>query len=220
MRFEKMNRRRPYRRSAREVFDAWALDYHAAGMEKHHWPAVQQALARMQQSTGNYLEIGVGNGYSLEYMAKHLFRKGQCYGLDISANMLERVAKRTAGLENVHLFCADFLTWQPPGDLQFSLIFSMEVFYYFPDIQEALDKAAALLQPSGTLLVLVNYFKEHKASHAWPDMLDTPMQLWSSEDYVSGFEKAGLQSVQRWFISNPQNTDSGNPGTLAIMGYR
>lgn len=208
-----------YSKSTQEVFNSWAQDYHADGMEEHHWPRVRQALEFIPEMTGNYLEIGVGNGYGIHYIATHQFAHGQCYGLDLSPNMIERARQKIEGLRNVHLESADFLTWQPKSGLRFSLIFSMEVFYYFHDIQAGIDKALSLLKPGGMLMVLVNYYKEHQASHSWPEELDTPMQLWSASDYLSGFEKAGLQNVQqRRFTDPPEAAKPGDPGTLATWG--
>lgn len=212
--------KRKHSKNTREVFDAWARDYHADGMEEHHWPRVKQAFEVIPEMHGNYLEIGVGNGYGLQHMATHQFAAGQCYGMDLSPNMAERAKQKTAGLPNVHLICADFLNWQPGSDMRFSLIFSMEVFYYFHDIQAGIEKAYSLLEPGGLLMVLVNFYKEHKASHSWPDDLDTPMQLWSQADYRAGFEKAGFQNIKQAHFPDlsQSDKDSEDPGTLATWG--
>jgi len=131
-------------KSARDVFDNWARDHRADGMEREHWETVEQAYNLIPESKGNYLEVGVGNGYGLHYMAIHQFSNGQCYGLDVSSEMVERSRQKVKDLENAHVERENFLFWEPPKNLQFSLIFSMEVFYYFSDIQKGIEKAACL----------------------------------------------------------------------------
>ena len=76
-------------KNARDVFNTWALDYHAEGMEKGHWNSVRKAFEMIPDSDGSYLEIGVGNGYSIHYMAEHQYKQGTCYGLNISENMVK-----------------------------------------------------------------------------------------------------------------------------------
>ena len=55
-------------RTTREVFDEWAQDHHADGMERHHRPRVEQAWKSLPPFDGDYLEVGVGNGYAIRHM--------------------------------------------------------------------------------------------------------------------------------------------------------
>jgi len=208
-------------RSTREVCDDWARDHHADGMERHHRPRVEQAWRTLSPGSGDYLEIGVGNGYAIRHLAMTTFAAGQCVGLDLSPHMVEKARGKTADLGNVRVECGDFLRWSPSEEQRFALIFSMEVFYYFPDIQSGIEHAVQLLAPGGTLMVLVNYFTEHQASHQWPDLLDTPMTLWSAADYQEGFRRAGLVEVeQTFYLDAPDTAEPGDPGTLATSGRR
>jgi len=205
-------------KSVKDVFDSWAQDSHAEGMEQSHWFSVKQAFKTIPQSAGNYLEIGVGNGYSVHHIATHQFSKGMCYGLDISSHMIKRAKEKTKLLTNVRLSDVNFLEWDNPPDLRFSIIFSMEVFYYFPDIQIGIEKAVSVLHDSGILMVLVNYYRENTSSHTWPEELNTPMVLWSQEDYKNGFIKAGLQDVKQEIILPYNPTEK--MGTLLTRGIR
>jgi trans-aconitate methyltransferase len=214
--------KKDYSRSAREIFNEWSRDDHADGMEREHWPTVSQALSRIPEQAGKYLEVGVGNGYAIRYLATHQFARGQCFGLDISPEMAARAQKNNADLGNVSVESGDFLSWSPPpGDL-FAVIFSMEVFYYFPNILQGLEKAMSLIQPGGMLMVLVNFYKENPTSHTWPNDLDTHMQLWSAEEYRAGFQKAGFMAIQQERFLDPRkgDVDSVNVGTLGTWGYK
>jgi ubiquinone/menaquinone biosynthesis C-methylase UbiE len=208
-------------RSAREVFDDWALDYHAEGMEEDHRPSVEEAFELIQPSSGKYLEIGVGNGYGLEQMAQNQYREGRCIGVDVSPNMVRNATERTRHLSNVHVYTADFMQLAPDADPP-DFIFSMEVFYYLPDIQKGLDHAYNLLAGEGILMVLVNHYRERLDSHEWADQLDTPMQLWSAADYVEGFSRAGFVDIQqRHFGASPEPAVLQiNPGTLGTWGRK
>jgi len=201
--------------TARQLFNKWARNDHARGMERGHWNSVQQAFSHIPESSGNYLEIGFGNGYGIEFMAQNQYKNGSCYGIDISEEMQAVTKERCAGLSNVTVEAADFSTWQPPGDVRFSCIFSMEVFYYFDDIQKGIEKAFALLNPGGMLMVLVDFYAEHKESHTWPDDVDVPMTLWSEQEYRQGFLTAGFERVMQKRL-NPEK----GAGTLMTAGYR
>ncbi len=204
------------KRTAREVFDNWAIDYHADGMEKSHWESVKEAFRMIPQSRGNYLELGFGNGYGIKHIATHQFKDGQCYGLDVSPNMVEKAKNNLINIPNVHLNAGDFIQWSPGNNIQFSCIFSMEVFYYFKDIQKGIEKAASLLADGGMLIVLVNHYLENTESHTWPQELDTPMTLWSEHEYQNGFIKAGLENIKQSRINSGKN----KPGTLCTVGYK
>jgi SAM-dependent methyltransferase len=208
-------------RTAKEVFEAWGRDHHADGMESEHWPRVREIFDRITPSDDDYLEIGVGNGYGLAHMATRQFRNGRCLGMDLSASMVERARVRTRELANVEVVVGDFLSWDF-GDRRFGTIFSMEVFYYFPDVNEGIAKAWSLLVPGGRLLVAVNFYQENARSADWPDRLGTPMQRWSAGEYVEGFRRAGFTSVESCRIATPlpQGSVHGDAPTLLTLGVR
>lgn len=205
----------------RDVFDAWAADHHADGMENEHWGTVRQAFEWIPEGKKHYLEIGVGNGYGIRYMASHQFAGGRCHGIDISPAMVLKARERTRGMKNVRLESADFLQWAPPGQIRFDVIFSMEVFYYFTDIQKGLDRAFRFLAPGGLLMVLVEYFLENPVSHSWPAETGAPMRLWSEEQYREGFDRAGFQNIRqgRLLKPGPRKPDH-DAGTLITWGKK
>ncbi|RKY75471.1 class I SAM-dependent methyltransferase [candidate division KSB1 bacterium] len=204
-----------FSQKAKDLFNKWAVDYHADGMEKGHINSVKQSFKYIPVSNGNYLEIGFGNGYSIEHIASNQYSNGKCFGLDISENMLEKASQRLGFFPNVHLETGNFITWHPPSGTRFSCIFSMEVFYYFKEIQAGIEKAASLLEPGGRLMVLVNYYAENEVSLSWPDDVDVYMTLWSEKDYKQGFEKAGLINIKQKRLNRQQDA-----GTLMTMGYK
>ena len=200
------------------VFDEWAGDHRASGMEKGHWPVVSRAFELVPEIPGNYLEIGVGNGYGLYRMATDRFRNGHCVGIDLAPGMVRLAAERVRDLPNVTVEQGDFMEWNPPAGMDFSLVFSMEVFYYFPSIQKGIEKAFSLLRPGGWLMVMVDYYRENLSSHDWPRQLGVPMQLWSMREYLEGMERAGLVDVGQRLVSDP-GKPSAAP-TLCTFGIK
>lgn len=209
-----------HNKSVRDVFEAWGRDYHADGMEAEHWPRVSQIFDLIRPSAGRYLEVGVGNGYRLAHMATHQFAQGRVMGMDLSASMVERARERTKSLANVAVETGDFLGWDF-GDARFDTIFSMEVFYYFPDIAKGIERAFSVLKPGGALWVAVNFYADNEESADWPERLGTPMQRWSATEYVAGFERAGFSSVEQRLVESalPANSVHGNAPTLCTFGF-
>lgn len=205
-----------------ELFDEWAGDERAGAMGDHHWPMVSQALERVAPSSGAYLEIGLGTGYALEHMATHQFAEGRCVGIDISPRMVALARERTARLANVTIERADFAVDDLSHLGPFALIFSMEVLYYLDDVQAGLDRAAALLAPGGTLMVMNDYLAENPSTHDWPEQLGTRMTLWSRDDYRAGLERAGLAQVEQQHFTTPRRRAKHpeDAGTLCTMGRK
>ena len=189
-----------YSQSAKELFTKWALEGKAASMERHHTPIVEALFATIPVRQGACLEIGVGSGYGIAHMAKHQFAHGPCYGVEIARPMVEIARHTCEGLLNVHLFEADFMTWEPPAGVRFETIFTMEVFYYFTSVEAALKRAHAMLTPGGELIVAVDYYTENPVSHSWPEELDTPMTLLSREEYRDLFARVGFRHITQTTI--------------------
>ena len=200
-----------------DVFDEWSKIGRGEDMAKRHWPRVKQAFSQLPPSTGKYLEIGVGNGYAIGYIATHQFSKGNCHGLDVSGEMVRRCRKNLAHLDHVTIEQADFLLWMPSEPKVFDIVFSMEVFYYFHSIQTGIDKAFSITAAGGQLWVLVNFYLENTISHEWPRQVGTPMQLWSQTDYRKGFVKSGFVDVKQQLLTD-KNTEDGV--TLCTIGTK
>lgn len=207
--------------NARDIFDQWAKDDRASNMARGHWQVVKQAFDLIPSTRGNYLEIGTGTGYGLYHMATNQFKKGKCFGIDIAPGMVTAAREKVRGLNNVSVEQADFMKWLPADGTEFSLVFSMEVFYYFSSIQTAIDKAYSLLVPRGQFWLMVNYYAENPISLGWPEQLGTVMQLWSAQEYLEGMKKAGfIKADQRTFSSlDPKKSDHGSV-TLCTVGTK
>lgn len=179
------------------LFDEWATEDGAVDMAREHWARVEPVLSALEPSEGRYLEIGPGNGYALEYIARTKFAKGHACAVELSQEMASMSAARVRDLDNVDIDVESFRSWRAPAGVQFDLIFSMEVFYYFEDIAGAIEKAAGLLAPGGELIVMVDYYEESEESRDWSQELGVKLTRWPQSRYLDAFNAAGLQGVKQ-----------------------
>ena len=83
------------------------------------------------------------------------------------------------------------------GDDSLDAVFSMEVFYYLPDVDAAVAEVARLLAPGGRFACIIDFYAENEASHGWPDDLGVSMHLLSEQQWRQSFERAGLSVVEQ-----------------------
>lgn len=97
------------------------------------------------------LEIGVGTG-RLAIRTAPLC--GEFYGIDISPKTILRAAENLGHLKNIHLLQGDFMDMPP--EQTFDVIYSSLTFMHLPDKQEAIEKAAALLNCGGRFVLSID----------------------------------------------------------------
>lgn len=211
------------------VFDQWALAGRAEGMERGHGPYARRGFEFLDLSGASmrYLDVGCGNGYTVRWAAAVLGeRDGLAVGLDGSAEMVARAASLSEGTRASFVHApfpnhgrAEVLK---PGS--FDGIFSMEVFYYLPDVEAGLAEVARLLRPGGRFVCVVDFYEENQASHGWPHDLGVPMTLWSKTKWQSAFKAAGLTVVHQEQLRAAPGTDGGSwketHGSLMTVGEK
>lgn len=203
------------------VFDAWAEAGRAEGMERGHGPTARPAFDRLQVDLGTrYLDIGCGNGYTVRWA---LAQGAQALGIDASPKMIERARAQTegGGVFEVARFPNHGL--ETLGEDALDAIFSMEVFYYLPDVDAALAEVARLLGPGGRFACVVDFYGENEASHGWPDDLGVPMHLLSAAQWAEAFERAGLPVIEQTRLREAGPDDPAwkrEQGSLLTLGLR
>lgn len=208
---------------ARAAFDDWAKTGRAEGMERHHGPVARRAFDRLRLTPESwYLDIGCGNGYTVRWAAQAA-PYGQAIGLDVAPAMLDRARALSQPFANADFRLAAFPTHDLPAG-RFDGIFSMEVFYYLPDIDAALAATRELLSPAGRFACVVDYYQENAASHDFPSHVDAEMTLWSMADWRTAFARAGLGVEAQTRIVLPAG-EADEPwqateGSLLTLGAR
>lgn len=97
------------------------------------------------------LEIGVGTGRLAVRTAPLC---GEFYGIDISPKTIGRAVQNLAGFQNIHLTCADFLTFE--FDRTFDVIYSSLTFMHIEDKQRAIHKISELLNDAGRFVLSID----------------------------------------------------------------
>jgi SAM-dependent methyltransferase len=195
------------------VFDDWALAGRAEGMERGHGPYARRAFDLLDLPDGpvRYLDVGCGNGYTVRWAAEQ-HRGGLALGLDGSAEMVAR-ARALSGHTSARFVHAPFPEHNQPELLvpgSFDAIFSMEVFYYLPDLPAGLREVARLLRSGGRFACVVDFYAENTASHRWPDDLGVPMTLLSMADWRNAMEAADLRVVHQEQLRAAPGSDGGS----------
>jgi len=209
--------------SVRQVFDSWATAGRADGLERHHGPSARPAFDRLAlRPDARYLDIGCGNGYTVRWAAETCPR-GRAIGLDVSARMIELARRLSAAWDHVEFRQSAFPEQSLP-ESSFDAIFSMETFYYLPDIPAALERVHALLKPGGRFACVLDFYAENTESHDWPAELGVSMRLMSALGWKKAFGAAGLEVIEQGRIKRAP--DSGAPewkirqGSLLTLGVK
>jgi SAM-dependent methyltransferase len=180
-------------RLARE-FDAWVADGRADRLEAGHAPFADPVFARMPTRAGSsILDLSCGTGWAARRLA-HRAHRGKVWGTDLSPAMVERARRNPDNPPNVDFEVAPAEAL-PFSDGFFDIVFSMEAFYYFPDIPAALAECRRVLRAGGELDIVLNLYWENEPSRRWPALLDVPVKVLRAADWLSLCEAVGFSAV-------------------------
>jgi SAM-dependent methyltransferase len=184
------------------LFDRWADSGRAEGMEAGHTPTAQEAFERLGLAPGeSYLDIGCGNGYSVRWAAER-DDSIRATGMDLSPQMIVRAREQSTQHPNTRFIHAPFPLPMLRDDA-FNAIFSMEVFYYLPDLNVGLREVARLLAPGGRFVCIVDFYEENTASHSWPEDVGVPMNLLPESMWRTAMTYAGLEVLEQTRLRHP-----------------
>lgn len=176
--------------SIREEFDSWAAAGKDQGMEERHWNTAKHALARMPvEPTDTVLDLGCGSGYAARAL-RELADAKEAYGIDASPAMIRNARSYTD--DPAVAFLVGSFDALPFPDNSIDHIFSMEAFYYAPDVDAALRELNRVLTPGGTFYCAVNYYEENVHTHHWAETVSVSMARLSAQEYRSAFREAGF----------------------------
>ncbi len=204
------------------LFDQWALNGRAEGMERGHQVRAVQALEAMPiKLDEKLLDLGCGNGWASRWLRAKTGRFGFVAGVDASEEMI-RLAKEVSSARNSVQFRQARFEDLPWSDEFFDHAFSMEALYYALDLEAALKSVARVLRPGGTLTVCTDFYLENPHCHAWPEMMGVPMQLLSEAQWTEVLAAAGLvvESTQRCLDPRPVDSGKSEEERAAELHFR
>lgn len=112
-------------------------------------PAMTARVAEVVRGSARVLELAAGTGLVTVAMAPVV---GEIVATDYAPAMVERLAKRVAGLPNVTTRVADvYALAEPPG--AFDAVVAANVLHLLPDLDGALDAMLRVVRPGGRLVV-------------------------------------------------------------------
>jgi SAM-dependent methyltransferase len=186
----------------REIFESWAQEGRAEGMEQGHGFAARRAFELLDLARESwYLDVGCGNGYTVRWAAEAA-PDGWAVGIDLSPAMVARARAASKALPNVEFQVATFPDTALPHGC-FDAVLSMEVVYYLPDLEDALREIARLLVPGGRFACVVDYYEENVASHRWPEDLGVEMTLLDAAGWRRALERVGLTVAAQERVTQP-----------------
>lgn len=208
----------------RDLFDDWARQGRGDRMAESHWPVARQALARLPLTTTSwFLDIGCGTGYAVCWAARSA-PDGRAVGIDVAEAMVARARACCVGLPNADFHVARFPSDHTLPVARFDVVFSMEAFYYFADLDAALRETLRLLVRGGRFACVVDYYGENPASHGWPQDVGVPMRLLDCAGWRAAFDRAGFVDVTQERLRLPA-AETSEPwktteGSLLTLGRR
>lgn len=186
----------------RNEFNQWAEAGRGEEMEDHHLPIVAPALALMDLKPGDHvLDLGCGSGWLCRRIAR-LVPEGRVVGIDIAPEMVRRA--RSAGREYANLsFLEGTSDRIPCASGFFSKIISVESAYYWPDAAGSVREMFRVLGKGGSAWILINYYRDNPHAHQWGSILKIPTHLFSADEWMAFYRKAGFVDVDQRRISDP-----------------
>ena len=210
------------RLDVQRLFDAWADSGRAEGMEQGHTLAAREAFDRLALRPGaSYLDVGCGNGYTVRWAAE-VDPSVRATGIDLSPQMVARARDQSADHPNTRFIHAPF-PLSMLRDEAFDAVFSMEVFYYLPDLNAALREVRRLLRPGGRFVCIVDFYEENAAAHGWPEDTGVPMNLLPESMWRAAMTCAGLEVLEQTRLRGPADDQSPwkeEQGSLMTLAWR
>jgi ubiquinone/menaquinone biosynthesis C-methylase UbiE len=222
-------------KSLQQEFNQWAAAGRGDEMEDHHSDITEQTLALMDlQPNDRVLDLGCGTGWAARRMAK-VVTAGEVVGLDVADEMLQRAKRASAGVTNVRYFWGSAESI-PVLDNHFSMVLSVESFYYYANQGKALDELHRVLAPGGKVFILINLYKDNPYSLRWVSELKVPVQALSEAEYIALLGQHGFNQVEarripdrsptphvysgKWFKDAAELRDFKRIGALLLIGTK
>ena len=177
------------------IFDAWAREGRAEGMERAHGPAGWQVIEAADVRPGErILDLGCGNGWAARLLAGRAPR-ATAVGVDASREMIARAIACTPAGAPV-TFRQALFEELPFEAGTFDRVFSMEALYYAVDLDRAVLEILRVLKPGGTADVVVDRYKERVDSEPWSRQVGLGMAWLGEAEWAGLFARHGFESVE------------------------
>lgn len=195
------------------TFDNWAKIDKDEKMAKGHLPAVNYMLDSIKEKFDknfDFIDIGCGNGWVIRKISKYN-NASYLLGIDGAPNMINKALSYELGTFEL----SDIETYN--FKQKFDVIFSMETFYYFKNINAVLKNIYLNgMKENAKIIIGIDHYKENKPSLSWDKDYDLELNTLSVKEWINKFKEHGFTNVQH-SIFNPSSNWNG---TLVISANK
>lgn len=166
----------------------------AKGMARGHKQFYKNALMAIDpKKDDKYLEIGFGSGV---FIKKHMSHVSKIAGIDYSDDMVKLASEINRELveSGKAEFKQGYASSLPWGDNEFSVVATIEVFFFLNETEKTLKEIFRVLKPGGRLVIEMAYNKDDGADHSRP-VKKMGLKLYSGEEMKKMLKKAGFNDV-------------------------
>ena len=133
-------------------------------MNEHHRSLTEWALSEMPDiRCRKILDIGCGGGMLISILAK-MFPEAEIYGVDVSEEsvaMTERTNRGIISRGRCHI-SLDSVSDLPFAAGMFDLVTAFETYFFWPDLENDMRKAASLVAENGCMVVVSETYPHPK----------------------------------------------------------
>jgi len=199
-----------------DTFNKWALLDKDKGMERGHANSVSKMFEIFESENSiintpfKFLDLGCGNGW----VVRKILEKQNCtyaLGVDGAPEMIKKARNLDTIGEYLNINIED---WTFNKD--YDIIFSMETFYYFKDLESVLKKVYNNLNDNGLFIIGIDHYLENKPSLNWDKEFNLSLNTLSINEWISKFKISGFKNIQ--YIIHDKKEDWN--GTLILYGYK
>jgi ubiquinone/menaquinone biosynthesis C-methylase UbiE len=138
-----------------DKWDKWAPVADGKGFKYDYLRRAQNHVIEISdlKENDNFLDIGCGTGWAIGLADKKVKGKGEFYGIDLSAKMIEKARENYYGKKNVHLIKANSESI-PLEDNFFDIIICTNSFHHYLNPEKVMREIYRLLKTGGKIYIL------------------------------------------------------------------
>ena len=166
----------------------------AKGMARGHKDFYKNAAEAINPTHDDiYLEIGFGSGI---FIKKYMSHVKKIAGIDHSEDMvkLASIINRTLVESGKAEFKQGFASSLPWDDNEFTVVATIETFFFLTDIEKTLNEIFRVLKPGGRLIIEMAYNKDDGADHKRL-IKKMNLKLFSGEEIKNLLKNAGFSNI-------------------------
>jgi ubiquinone/menaquinone biosynthesis C-methylase UbiE len=171
----------------------------AKGMARGHKEFYKNAVKAINpKQNDEYLEIGFGSGI---FIQKHMSHVSKIAGIDYSKDMVALaldINKELVESGKAEFVCG-FASDLPWDDNEFSIVATIETFFFWTDPQKSLKEIFRVLQPGGRLIIEMAYNKDDGLDHK-KHIKKMNLKLYSGDDMKNMLKEIGFSDIEIFYF--------------------